>query len=108
AEGRGLDRAVEPDHLDLDPALGEVAPGQIRVLGRDPDPGPLGGIVALPELYRLPDPQPAHAESEVEGLVDVRDLLEQDVLPDDPEVGGAMLDVGAHVARPSDEGARPS
>ena len=106
-ERRQLDRAVEPDHLDLDAALGEVPPREIRILGRDPDPGPLRGIVALPELPGLGDHQPAHAEPEVERLVDIRPLLEQDVLPDDPEVRGAVLDVGRHVERLQDEEAEP-
>ena len=78
-----------------------------RILGRHADPGPLRGIVALPQLARLGDHQPAEAEAEVERLVDVRLLLEQDVLADDAEVGGAVLDVGRHVGGLEEEEAQP-
>ena len=81
------------------PALGEVPPREVGILGRHAHPRPLRRVVALPELPGLRDHEPADAEPEIERLVDVRLLLQQDVLADDADVGRAVLDVGRDVQR---------
>src|SRR2546428_92244 len=61
--------------------------------------GPPRGIVALPELARHGDDEPAESEPEIQRLVHVRPLLEQNILADDPQVGRAVQDVRRDVDR---------
>ena len=99
---RQLDRALDLDDLGLAAGALEVARGDPRVLRRDAHHAEPPQRLVQPVLARgRRDDHHARAEPQVEQLVDrPLGLLGEHVLPRDPEVGGAGLDVGRDVGRP--------
>ena len=99
--GRELHRAVELHHLRLHAAGGEVAAGDVRVLGGDRDARPAGGVVGAGGLRRLGHADAAAADAEVERRVDLGVVeLHQHVGAADADLRRAMRHEGRDVEGP--------
>src|SRR5262249_26283611 len=90
--------SVELDAFRLHAALGKVAAGDLRILGRDPKMAPALGILPAGELLPLGDGQMAASHLEVERRGELRiNEFHQHVVAADREMGGAEGEKGRHV-----------
>ncbi len=94
---RGLDRAVEADHLGLDAALLEERAHHPDVRRGDPGAGQLGEVGVAPR--RAGEPEPAAAEAQRQHLVGLGAGVAEQVAAGDADVEGALADVQRDVAR---------
>src|SRR5439155_8367683 len=99
---RHFGRSRDLHDLHRDAARAEMPLGDVRVFGRDIESAEVAIFVerSFHSVTWRRDDEPARAESELDELDDSRPALEENVLSDDREVGGAALDVGRDVAGP--------
>src|SRR5216684_8935286 len=106
-ERRELHRAVKPDQIDVHALRCEVFARSLHVLGRYAQTRALAHGERIVEAFGDRDHHAARRDAEVEGLVQpLAAVLEQHVLPRDPEFGGPVLDVGGNVRSAHDKQAQ--
>ena len=92
-EGGQLNGAVQLDDVDLPAAGGIVGLGDVGELGGHPQ-GPGAGV---PEVFGARHAHAAFADVQVQQLVDLRLVLQQDVLTGHADIRRASLHIDAHV-----------
>src|SRR5947208_5126101 len=103
-ERRELHRTVEPDQIDVHAFRREVLARGLHVLGRHAQTRTLAHRARVIEAFRNRDHHAARCDAEVERLVQpLAAVLEEHVLACDPQLGGAVLNVGGNVRSTHDE-----
>src|SRR6266850_2732990 len=106
-ERRELHRAVKPDQIDVHALRCEVLARGLHVLGGHTQTRALAHGERIVEAFGNCDHHAARCDAEVERLVQpLAAVLEQHVLPRDPEFGRPVLDVGGNVRSAHDKQAQ--